>query len=144
MNTLTATATATATGNLDRTDTAIRRSPAVTAGRVITGLTTLFLAFDSLTHLVRERHTVAFNDEIGAPDWFPVVCGAVLAVLLVAYLLPRTAVLGAVLLTGYLGGACAINLATAQPLANTGFAIVTGVLVWAGLWPRDERARRLL
>jgi hypothetical protein len=121
-----------------------RTSRSVVAGRVVTGLTSAFLAFDAVTHLVREEHAVAFNDEIGAPDWFPVLCGAVMAVLLVAYLIPRTAVLGAVLLTGYLGGAAAVNLATGQPAFNVGFALAVGALVWAGLLPRDERARRLL
>jgi DoxX-like protein len=87
---------------------------------------------------------VDFNNKIGAPDWFPVVCGAVLAVCLVAFHVPRTRVLGAILLTSYLGGATAVNLVVGQPAFNTAFAIITGMLVWAGLWPRDERARRLL
>jgi hypothetical protein len=121
-----------------------RRSPAETTGWVITGLLTLFLGFDAITHLVREAHTVAFNDKIGAPEWFPVVCGVVLATCLVTYHLPRTAVLGAVLLTGYLGGACAVNLATGQPLVNNAFAIITGIAVWAGLWLRDRRVRALV
>jgi hypothetical protein len=125
-------------------DTTSRRSPARIAGWVITGYVTLFLAFDSITHLVREQHAVDFNNKIGAPGWFPVVCGAVLAVCLVAFHVPRTRVLGAVLLTSYLGGATAVNLVVGQPAFSTAFAIVTGVLVWAGLWPRDERARRLL
>ncbi|GAA1547439.1 DoxX family protein [Nocardioides humi] len=121
-----------------------RTSRSVVAGRVITALTTLFLAFDAATHLVRERHAVAFNDEIGAPDWFPVLCGAVMAVLLVAYHVRRTAVLGAILLTAYLGGATAVNIATGQPWGNVAFSVATGVAVWAGLWPRDERARTIL
>jgi hypothetical protein len=121
-----------------------RRTSATTAGWIVTGLLTLFLGFDAITHLVREAHTVAFNDEIGAPAWFPVVCGVVLATCLVTYLARATAVLGAVLLTGYFGGACAVNLATGQPLANTGFAMITGALVWLGLWLRDARTRTLV
>ncbi len=121
-----------------------RRSRARIAGLIITGYVTVFLGFDSLTHLVREQHAVDFNTKIGAPDWFPVVCGTVLAVGLIAYHVPRTRVLGAVLLTSYLGGATAVNLVVGQPAFNTAFAIVTGILVWAGLWPRDERARLLL
>lgn len=125
-------------------DTSSHRNPARIAGWVITGYVTLFLAFDSVTHLVGEQHTVDFNERIGAPDWFPVVCGAVLAACLVAFHIPRTRVLGAILLTSYLGGATAVNLATGQPAFNTAFALLTVLLVWAGLWPRDERARRLL
>jgi len=125
-------------------DTSSRRSLARIAGWVITGYVTVFLAFDSITHLVREQHVVDFNDKIGAPGWFPVVCGAVLAVCLVAFHVPRTRLLGAILLTSYLGGAVAVNLVVGQPAFNTAFAMVTGVLVWAGLWPRDDRVRRLL
>lgn len=125
-------------------ETTLRRSPAGIVGWVITGFVTVFLAFDSITHLVGEQHVVDFNDTIGAPGWFPVVCGAVLACCLVAFHVPRTRVLGAVLLTGYLGGATAVNLVVGQPAFNTAFALGTGVLVWAGLWPRDDRARRLL
>lgn len=150
MNTLTASHSDTSTGIPTGIPTGIvpgRLAPsraAVVTGRVITGAVTVFLAVDALTHLVRESHAVAFNDEIGAPEWFPVVCGAVMAVLLVAYHVPRTRVLGAALLTGYLGGATAVNLVSGQPAFNVGFAIATGVLVWAGLWPRDERVRRLI
>jgi len=68
----------------------------------------------------------------------------VLAVCLVAFHVPRTRLLGAILLTSYLGGAVAVNLVVGQPAFNTAFAMVTGVLVWAGLWPRDDRVRRLL
>lgn len=125
-------------------DSTNRRSPARIAGSVVTGFVTVFLAFDAIAHLVREQHAVDFNDQIGAPDWFPAVCGAVLSVCLVAYHVPRTRILGAVLLTGYLGGATAVNLVVGQPAFNTAFAVITGALVWAGLWPRDERARRLV
>src|SRR5262245_26992582 len=123
--------------------TVLNHRRAETAGWVVTGLLSLFLGFDAITHLVREAHTVAFNDKIGAPGWFPVVCGAVLATCLVLYHVRPMAVLGAVLLTGYLGGACAVNLATGQPLGNTAFAVITGLLVWVGLWPRDERVRAI-
>jgi hypothetical protein len=114
------------------------------AGWVVTWLVTLFLGFDALTHIVRESHVVAANEELGAPTWFPVVCGIVLAACLVAYHVRRTAALGAVLIVGYLGGACAVNLATGQPLVNCFYAIVTAVLVWAGLWSRDARLRAIL
>jgi hypothetical protein len=115
----------------------------VVAGRIVTGLVGAFLAFDSVAKLVQESHAVAFADEIGAPGWFTQLCGGVLAVCLITYLTPRTATLGAVLLTGYLGGAAAVQLASDQPLGNAAFAIGVGVAVWAGLWPRDARARSL-
>lgn len=115
----------------------------VVTGRVLTGLVATFLAVDSATKLARESHAVAFAEQIGAPGWFTPLCGAVLAACLVAHLVPRTAALGAVLLTGYLGGAVATQLVTGQPLGNAAFALGTGVVVWAGLWPRDARVRSL-
>lgn len=75
----------------------------------------MFLAFDSMTHLVREQHAMEFKDKIGAPGWFPVVRGAVLAVCLIVFHVPRTRVLGAILLTGYLGGAVTVKLYVARP-----------------------------
>jgi len=113
----------------------------VAAGRLITVAVGAFLTFDAVIHLARESHAVAFTEKIGAPDWLTPLCGAVMTVCLITYFIPRTATLGAVLLTGYLGGAIATNLVTGQPLANSGFALATGVAVWAGLWPRDARAR---
>ncbi|WP_028660713.1 DoxX family protein [Nocardioides insulae] len=113
-------------------------------GWVLTGLVTLFLAFDSITHLLRVPQVVEANEAMGGADWFPTVCGVVLALCLIAYHVPATRAMGAVLLTAYLGGACAANLLTQAPLANTGFAIATAVLVWAGAWPREPRLRALV
>jgi hypothetical protein len=121
-----------------------QRHGQVVAGRVITGLVTLFLGFDAVTHLARQSDVMEFNARIGAPDAFPVVCGAVLATCLVAYLVPRTRAMGTILITAYLGGACAINLATDAPTFNVVFAVATAVLVWAGAWPRDSRLRALV
>jgi hypothetical protein len=125
-------------------------APTLTTGQrarvtawVLTGLGTAFLAFDSITHLLRERHVVAANEQMGAPTWFPVLCGAVMAAILVLYHLRRTAVLGAVLIVGYLGGACAANLMTGQPFVNCAYAILMAVIMWAGLWPRDARLRAI-
>jgi hypothetical protein len=118
--------------------------PARVAGWVVTGLVTAFLGFDAVTHIVRAAFVVAINEQMGGPAWFPVVCGVVLALCLVAYIVPRTAALGAVLIVGYLGGACAANLVTGQPFVNCVYAIITATLVWTGLWPRDARLRRLI
>ena len=118
--------------------------PARVAGWMVTGLVTAFLGFDAVTHIVREAHVVAVNEQMGAPAWFPIVCGVVLALCLVAYLVRRTATLGAVLIVGYLGGACAANLLTGQPLVNCLYAIITATVAWIGLWPRDARLRRIV
>jgi hypothetical protein len=114
------------------------------AGWVITVLVTLFLGFDIVTHLLQVEPVMDFNDKIGAPGWFPVVCGVVLGLSLVAYHVPATRAMGTILITAYLGGAVTVNLVFGQPAFNTVFAIATAVLVWAGAWPRDERLRGLV
>ncbi len=74
-----------------------------------------------------------------------VLIGVVELACVALYLVPRTAVLGAVLLTGYLGGAVAAQLRIEAPLASTLlFPVYLGVAMWAGLWLRDARVRRLL
>ncbi|NYG59066.1 hypothetical protein BJ980_001989 [Nocardioides daedukensis] len=113
------------------------------AGLVVTGLVTLFLAFDAVTHLLDVQAVQDWNAEHGAPDWFGPVCGTALAISLVVHLIPRTAVLGATLLTGYLGGAIAVNLFLEQPVFNSVFAFAVAVLAWGGLWLRDDRVRAL-
>ena len=98
------------------------------AGWVITVLVTLFLGFDIVTHLLRVEPVMDFNDKIGAPGWFPVVCGVVLGLSLVAYHVPATRAMGTILITAYLGGAVTVNLVFGQPAFNTVFAIATAVL----------------
>lgn len=112
-------------------------------GWILTGLATVFLGFDAVTHLLRVDQVIAANADLGAPDYFVRVCGVVLAAVLVAYLVPATRAVGTVLVTAYLGGAVAVNLLAEQPGFNTAFAIGTAVVVWAGAWPRDARLRAL-
>ena len=122
----------------------MKRLPSAVGGvAAVTGLVTAFLGLDAVTHILRDPRVVAANEQMGAPVWFPVVCGVVLALCLVAYLVPRTATFGAVLMVGYFGGACAVTLLTGRPLIDCLFAIVTATLVWTGLWPRDARLRRI-
>ena len=111
---------------------------------VLAGLVTLFLGFDSISHLARESHVVAANEKFGAPDWFPVLCGAILGTLVVCYWIPATRAMATVLITAYLGGAISANLITGQPIFNSFFALGTAVVVWAGVWPRDARLRSLV
>jgi hypothetical protein len=110
---------------------------------VLAVFVTAFLTFDFATHLALESHVVAYNAKIGAPEWFPQLCGAILGCLVVAYWIPASRAMATVLITAYLGGAIATNLITEQPLFNTFFAIFTATLVWGGAWTRDERLRAL-
>jgi len=107
-------------------------------------LVSTFLAFDFITHLALESHVVEYNAKIGAPVWFPQVCGAVLGTLVIGYWIPATRAMATVLITAYLGGAVATNLITEQPLFNTFFAVFVAAWVWAGAWTRDARLRALV
>jgi hypothetical protein len=117
---------------------------ALWTGRIITGLVVLFLAFDAITKLIREPHTIAAAAQMGIKGDMIVTIGAILACCLVVYLIPRASLVGAVLLTGYLGGATATNLILGQSFLLCMFPVVFGILVWLGLFLRDERVGALI
>lgn len=103
-------------------------------GRVIRGLVVLFLLFDSITKLLRVDAVVKASAQLGYSVGDITIIGAILLACVVVYLVPRTAILGAVLLTGYLGGAVDANLRIGTPIfSNLLFPVYFGILVWAGL-----------
>src|SRR5712675_2158794 len=111
-------------------------------GRVLTGLPALFLTFDVVIKMIGVPAVAEASERLGLPvDQAPKIA-LILAACLVLHLVPRTAVLGAVLLTGYLGGAVLTHLRVGDPLfSHTLFPIYVGALVWAGLYLRDPRVR---
>ena len=114
-------------------------------GLVVTGLVTLFLVFDSVTKLLQVPLVVEATEQMGFPAGTVPIIGGTLLACLVLYLVPRTAVLGAVLLTGYLGGAVCAQLRIEAPLLSTLlFPIYTGALVWLGLYLRSGVLRALV
>jgi hypothetical protein len=117
------------------------------AGRVLSGLVVLFLLFDGAMKLVP---LAVVTDTMAQLGW-PVdsATARTLGVLTIAgallYAMPRTAVLGAILLTGYLGGAVATHLRIGSPLfSHVLFGVYVGALAWGGLWLRDPRLRALI
>ena len=122
-----------------------RSKRALWAGWGMTGLVVLFLLFDGVTKLVMERHVVDATREIGYPvDVIPAL-GIICLVCTILYAVPRTAVLGAILLTGFLGGAIASKVRIEDPLfSSTLFGVYVALLVWGGLYLRDDRLRALL
>lgn len=113
----------------------------------LSGLAVLFLGADAAGKILVPELMIANSPPLGLPAdaGFYRLLGAILAVCTVLYALPRTAVLGAVLLTGYLGGTVATHLRVDSPLLTyTLFGVYLGLLVWAGLWLRDRRVRALL
>jgi hypothetical protein len=119
-----------------------RWRPARWAGRVLSGLPVAFLLFDAAIKFVRPAFVTEASARIGFPDQLCVPLGVILSACVALYLVPRTAVLGAVLLTGYLGGAVAIHARIGDPLfSHTLFPIYFGVMLWGGLYLRDARVR---
>jgi len=115
------------------------------AGRILSGLAVLFFLFDSISKLMRLNAVVQAFAQIGYPTRFVSLIGAILLACVVVYLIPRTSILGAILLTGYLGGAIATNLRVEGPLFTNVLApLYFAVLVWGGLYLRDDRVRALI
>lgn len=118
---------------------------ATRVGWVITGLITLFLFFDGVVHVLNVQQVKDSMADLGFPAGAAVGIGVLELVLLALYVVPRTAPLGAVLLTGYLGGAVAAQVRIEAPLLSTGlFPVYTGILLWLGLYLRDARVRDLV
>jgi hypothetical protein len=114
------------------------------AGRILIALSVLFLLFDAAGHLIVPAAVVEAFNRLGYPLSLSPALAIIELVCLIAYVIPRTAILGAILLTGYLGGAVATHLRVRDPLFDTLFPILFGVLVWAGLYLRDHRLRALI
>jgi len=118
---------------------------AVWTGRVLSGLAVLFLLFDAGVKVLQHPMAVQGTAELGYPQTVVFSLGIVQLVCLAFYLVPRTAVLGAVLWTGYLGGAVATHVRIGHPLfSHVLFPVYVAVLLWVGLWLRDERLRTVL
>lgn len=115
------------------------------AGRVLTALPVLFLAFDGITKLMNVAPVREAMTQLGYPATLTATIGVVLLTCLALYVAPPTAVLGAVLLTGYLGGAVATHVRVGNPLlTHTLFPVYVALMLWGGLALRDPRVRALL
>lgn len=120
-------------------------SPKIFVGRALTVLVVVFMIVDGVTKLMKIPQVVqATTVQLGFPERSIPIMGVLLLGYTAVYLVPQTAVLGAVLLTGYLGGATAANVRVADPLFETTFPILFAALIWAGLILRDDRLRALL
>jgi hypothetical protein len=120
-------------------------SRARVAGWILTGLAIAFLTFDVVIKLAGVKEAVQGTVELGyQPHHLPII-GAIGLVCLILYVIPRTAPLGAILWTGYLGGAIATNLRLDNPLfSHTLFPIYVAAFIWGGLYLRDARVRALV
>jgi len=118
---------------------------ALWTGRVMSGLVILFLLFDGVIKLIPLDIVITTSEQIGIPPSFARMLGALTLLGTAFYAFPRTSVVGAILLTGYLGGAIWTHLRVDSPLfSHTLFGVYLGLLFWGGLWLRDERLRALM
>lgn len=119
--------------------------PSRLSGRIVSGIPVLFLAFDGLMKLVHPSFVTEASARIGFPDEVNPFLGVLLLALVALYVTPRTAALGAVLLTGYLGGAVAMHVRIGDPLfSHVLTPVYVGAFVWAGLVLRDARVREVI
>jgi len=113
-------------------------------GRILSTLAVLFLIFDTVIKLMQIQPVKESFARLGYPTSIAVAIGALELACLALYLIPRTSILGAVLLTGYLGGAVATHMRVGDPLlSHTFFPVYIGALIWAGLALRNPRVRTL-
>jgi DoxX-like family len=113
-------------------------------GYVLSALPALFLLLDGTMKLIKPAPVIEATVQLGYPESVIIGLGVVLLSCTILYLIPQTSVLGAILLTGYLGGAVATHVRVGDSLFSILFPVVFGILIWGGLYLRDERLRLLI
>jgi len=112
--------------------------------RIMSGIVILFMLFDSIFKLIKPAAVVEGTLELGYAEHHIIVMGILGLLSILLYAIPRTSVLGVVLLTGYFGGVIATHLRLHNPLfSHTLFPVYLAVLAWGGLWLRNETLRTL-
>ncbi|HBZ81100.1 MULTISPECIES: DoxX family protein [Brevibacillus] len=112
--------------------------------RIMSWLVILFMLFDGVFKLIQPAPVVEGTLVLGFAQHHIALLGILAIISTFLYALPRTAVLGAILLTGYFGGVIATQVRVDAPLlTHTLFAVYLAILAWGGLWLRDERVRNL-
>ena len=113
------------------------------AGRIISGLPALFLLVDGAMKLVKPAVVIEATVRLGYSESAIIPIGVVLIICTILYLIPKTSVLGAILLTGYLGGAVATHVRAPEGVFPIVFPVIFGVLLWLGLYLRNSKLRAL-
>jgi DoxX-like protein len=114
-------------------------------GRVLSALGALFMVFDGVIHILKITPVTEAFAQLGYPLGTSRTLGVIELLCVALYLAPRTAVFGAILLTGYLGGAIATQVRVGAPLFSTTlFPIYVALLLWGGLYLRDQRVSSLI
>jgi hypothetical protein len=118
---------------------------ALWTGRILSGFAVLFLLFDSTMKLMKAAPVLETMPKLGWSAGLAAPLGAILLVCLIFYVIPKTSVLGAILLTGYLGGAVATHTRIGDPFfSHILFPTYLGLFLWGGLYLREPRLRQLI
>jgi hypothetical protein len=118
---------------------------AVWSGRIISALVILFLLFDGIIKLIPLEVVTETSLQLGIPTHLARTLGILTLACVALYANPRTSVLGAIMLTGYIGGAIYVHVRADSPLfSHTLFGVYLAILAWGGLWLRDARLRALI
>jgi hypothetical protein len=113
-------------------------------GRVISTLVILFMLFDSITKVIKLPMVIQASAKVGISEGVVFWIGVTLLISTILYMIPQTSILGAILVSIYLGGAVCADVITHQPAANSCMAIGFGILTWLGIWLREPRLRALV
>ena len=113
-------------------------------GRIISGLVVLFMIFDGVTKVMKVPQVIQASAKLGYEHGRNCGDRSYAACFTALYVIPRTSIFGAILLTAYLGGAVDANVHSGTALFNISFPIIFGVLVWLGIYLRDQRLRALV
>jgi len=138
-------AAGTQAGTMERpaNETKTKSKGLIWTGRVLSALTVLFMLFDAFGKFAKSAPVLAACARLGIPTSQTYNIGVLLLVSTIIYAIPRSAVLGAVLLTGFLGGAVAIQMRAGSSTFETVFPVIFGVVLWAGVYLRDCGLRRV-
>jgi DoxX-like family len=121
-----------------------RSSSRLWTGRTLSALAILFLLFDTVIKVLNLAPAVEATTQLGYPERLVIGIGLLELLCLTLYILPRTSIVGAVLLTGYLGGAVATHVRSGSGLFALLFPVILGALIWGGLYLRDRRLHVLM
>ena len=110
-------------------------------GRFLSGSAALFLLMDGGMKLFQPPAVVEAMRQLGYTNLMTLQIGVLLIVLTLLYIVPRAALLGALLLTGYLGGAVASQMRIGAPAFSMAFPVIIAAMLWGGLWLRDRSLR---
>jgi len=131
--------------NISRQDSVpSNRAATLWTGRILAALPVLFLLMDGIMKLFKPDFVVKATEELGYSESVIIPLGIVLTAATVLYVIPRTAVLGAILLTGYLGGAVATHVRVGGGAFPVLFPVIIGAMLWGGLYLRDSRITALI